>query len=757
MFVADGRINPSAEAVRVRRVVTCSLLSFVVFLGMAHPVGAVVAPAVDSTTHPLGVSGDHTTGPTRVSAVDGGSERPPENNETTDTTVGTSGTADTRNETAAAVADESLVEQRVTLSLTPDDPGRVRVVYRYEFPSYLRSFRARLDPRTTLRSTDGFAHENDTFVWDGTTAQPTITVDYRVNQTTADTGPDRHLEGAFERRRLHDAQSTAETGLLFADTGAWALLAVPRYSADWRYPSDRPAPTLRQRVRTDGPGVVGTDVAFLGRHTVSERTAHGQQFRLIVPRAADLRPSPAAVLNATSAASDALRVGGRDERVSLFAAPAGPDWAVRGLQTGETDAWVRADEPVTTPGNVWLHEYVHTRQSYTTTDETRWVTEGSADYYAASLSLRQGLVDFEAFARTLQRGRVARVENTVLTRRETWGTHGNYHVGALVAGTLDRRVRETGSGSFDRVVAAMNDADDPFGAADLAATLRGLGGDSLATTADRYTTTTDRPPVWNQSLHATVFETAALTTETAPPRVDGPYRNGTLAKPVVVPGEAVTIDTTVANAGSVSGRYRLVATLDGDTAAVRTGELAAGASTTATVTQPFTEPGTYTLVVGDTTLNLTVATPATPRVDAVSVDPQAVAPGESVTVRATVSNPADRPADAPITVRLGDRRVTTRQLRLGPGETTTLTTTVTPDSAGTSTVRAGNRTATVRATTPTPSPTAAGPGETTPSTPPETDTVATRRDTTATDGPAIGAGVAVLALLATALLRRLRD
>ena len=761
----------------MRRVVTlCSLLS----LGLVLAGGAVALPAdttahsVDTTAHSADTTAyladttarpaddGNTTGSTAITTGDG-------TGPSTDTAVATAPHA-TPDSTGTT---ESVVDQQVTLSLTPDEPGRVRVVYRYKFPSYLASFRVRLNPRTELSATEGFTRENDSFVWDESTGRPTITVDYRVNRTSTDTGAERVTDETGTEQVTDETgteRATAETGLLFVDTGPWALVGVPWYSADWRYPSDEPAPTLRQRVRTDGPGVAGTEMAFLGAHTVHERTAHGQQFRLVVPQAADLNPTPAAVLDTTSAASDTLRVGNRDERVTLFAAPTGPEWAVRGLQTGETDAWVRADEPVTTPGNVWLHEYVHTRQSYTTTDETRWLTEGAADYYAALLSLRQGLIDYDAFAATLQRGRDTRVEATVLTRWETWGAFGNYHVGALVAGDLDRRMREAGGGSLDEVVAAMNAANGSFTAADLARVLRELGGSSTATAGERYTTTTDRPPVWNRSVYAAAFQTAALTTETAPPRVTGPYRNGTLPTRVVVPGETVAVDTTVENVGSEAGSYRLVATLDGDRVATRTGELPPGASTTVTMRQSFAAPGDYTFVVGDATLSLTVVTPATPRVDAVTVDPETVSPGEAVTVRATVSNPADRPANGTVAVGLGDRRVTTRQLRLAAGETTTLTATVTPDSAGTYTVRVGDQTTTVRATTPTASPTrtrsatttepsavadrAAGTADSTPGTTAASEIA--RGETTATDGSGVGVVVAVAALVATVLVSRLR-
>lgn len=685
----------------------------------------------------LGAVGSVPVAAATVAVVDGTNTTGATTNETGATTAVETARGTTTDTTVAA---DAVIAQRVRLSLTPAEPGQIRVRYSYNLPSYLVEFRLQLSNRTTFQSAEGFERSDGRYVWDGT-SDPTLTVTYAPNRTTRDTG----LEAPM-------ATPDGAQGFLFTDRGPWALVQVPRYEASWRYERGREPPRLVQRVRTDGPGVVGTDVAFLGAHTVHERAAHGQRLRLVVPAAATMGPSPSAVLNATAAASGALRVGDRDESVWLFAAPTGVDWAVRGLQTGPTDAWVRADAPLTTADNVWLHEYVHTRQSFTAADETAWLTEGSADYYAAALSLRAGLIEFEAFADALARGRATRVADTVLARPATWGRYGDYHVGALVAAELDRRLRDAGD-SLDAVVSAANADDGTFTAADLEATLSSAGGDETAAAAARYTTTTDRPPVWNRSVHAATFGGVAAFETATTARVAGPYREGPLPSPVVT-GETVAVDTRVRNTGDAAGNYRLVVSVDGSRVDTRNGTLAPGASTVVTVTRTFETAGDHTLVVGDERVTVTVRAPATPRVNRLSA-PSRVAVGDAVPVNLTVTNPAAYPAVGDVTVAADGQTAATRRVTLAPGETRALSVTVPTTAGGEVQITAGDRTATVTVTTPTPTQTPSptpgteGDGATTRTPSPDAETDAS--------GPGLGVAAGLVALAALALGLRLRD
>lgn len=47
------------------------------------------------------------------------------------------------------------------------------------------------------------------------------------------------------------------------------------------------------------------------------------------------------------------------------------------------DALVKSDSQVDEASNVWVHEYVHSRQGFETGSNMSWFVEGSAEYYAA--------------------------------------------------------------------------------------------------------------------------------------------------------------------------------------------------------------------------------------------------------------------------------------------------------------------------------------------------------------------------------------
>ncbi|ERH12145.1 MAG: hypothetical protein J07HB67_01158 [halophilic archaeon J07HB67] len=69
---------------------------------------------------------------------------------------------------------------------TPDEPGEVRVVYRYEFPPCPASFRVRLDTRTTLTTSRPRTRSaTESIAGSLTTAEPAPT----RQATTAAPGP----------------------------------------------------------------------------------------------------------------------------------------------------------------------------------------------------------------------------------------------------------------------------------------------------------------------------------------------------------------------------------------------------------------------------------------------------------------------------------------------------------------------------------------------------------------------------------------
>ncbi|PSQ05316.1 hypothetical protein BRC92_02515 [Halobacteriales archaeon QS_4_69_31] len=319
------------------------------------------------------------------------------------------------------------VRQRVTYRLMPNESGVIGMTVSYRADADVSTIIAYQYPHATVVESTGFTRQpNGRWLWNGTTPEPSLTYRVRVNRS----GP------TFE-------------GYGWVDTGSWAL-ANPRTAfayynstaSDWAYSWDRGAEVDR-RTSVAGAGYAGPAVVYLGPHETYNATLGETRLRVVSPAAANDSARSRAVA-ALSNASSRLRVGGRTNAVTLFLAP---DPIRSGGLTldgaGDTkDVWVSASAPVAPPENVWIHEYVHTRQSFTLGPRMRWFSEASASYYAGLLSVRQGLDGrdgFERFRAYLN----TTADETVLTNESTWSTqYTPYRHGARTLAAMDARIRD---------------------------------------------------------------------------------------------------------------------------------------------------------------------------------------------------------------------------------------------------------------------------------------------------------------------------
>jgi len=566
----------------------------------------------------------------------------------------------------STAASGSNVELTQRLSLLPDQPGTISVSHRYRLPDNLGVLEVTVPEGATVQSTTGFVHqEGRTYEWDRSTDRPRIDYHNPANRTVDQTGP---IAGAGQ--------------LIFVDVGEWAIVSQPQTSHRWGWRQGTERVGFDSEM-TASQGATSDVIAYLGPYEQRTHTAHGQRFRLIVPEEASLAERPRTLFDSLSDASDQLRVGERDDEVFMIAAPTGSgvEWGVRGLQTGPADMWVRDIERLDDPDNVWLHEYVHTRQGYTAERDAWWFTEGGATYYAALLSYEQDRISFSQFSNRLARGERS-YSGSILTRPNTWRSNADYHVGALTTGELDRQIRLASDRerSFQDVFRKMNAKDGTVSGSDVQRYLREAGGSSVANAGERYTTTTERSEMWSQQEHQAAFTdtdpariTYALST-TEPLRVDGEYRSRSLdpAQPItVVPGERLSLQVTAENFGETAGDYEASFRVNDDEKASRTGRLDPGGSTDLTFDHTFDEAGLYTVSVGDVSLVVEVREPATASVSGVSVDRTSVETGQPVTLTAEVRNDAIYPGKLELNYTTNGEVTDTETVRLDADSQTT--------------------------------------------------------------------------------------
>ncbi|MFB6113839.1 MAG: hypothetical protein ABEJ58_07020, partial [Halodesulfurarchaeum sp.] len=422
---------------------------------------------------------------------------------------------------SVATSGDGEIVRTMTLALTPDRAGTIDVTLSFDIPETVVDLTTSIPEDATVTATTGFSRDGSgNYTWDGETPSPSLTVSLPANETGA-----YHYERIRNRQKNLDRGETSTQGLVFADTGPWAIVDIPNLYTAWTY-RGRPQPTLRREVRVAGSGHAGTAIAYLGPNEAYSKTVGEQRITLVVPEAAELKPSRNELFESLRAAADRLRVAGTPDRSVLIAAPTDVDWGPYGLAE-RPDAWVRADRPLDSPNNVWLHEYVHLRQNFTTATSARWVLEATGEYYATYLTLVQGRIGFQTFQDHLEEGERSRFASSILTQPDTWVRLADYKKGGLVYGTLDRRIR-LATGSRHTAAAlfrAMNHRGEPVTNRFLRETVTSLAGAETARYFTSATTTTGTPTMWTRGEHLEAFSTLPpqmLSTVSDRFRISGP-------------------------------------------------------------------------------------------------------------------------------------------------------------------------------------------------------------------------------------------
>jgi len=143
-------------------------------------------------------------------------------------------------------------------------------------------------------------------------------------------------------------------------------------------------------------GFAGSQYVLLGEYSTAMAQEGCQHVRVVVPESVDLDRKPIRYAETVTTAGNSLSIGPKYRVVTAFVAPSemgnrngftpprSHDEAV-----GAAEFYIGPTAKIETPRNTWIHEYVHTRQ---TSYYPRWMSEGSAVYFTAQISLENGWI-----------------------------------------------------------------------------------------------------------------------------------------------------------------------------------------------------------------------------------------------------------------------------------------------------------------------------------------------------------------------------
>lgn len=317
-----------------------------------------------------------------------------------------------------------------------DDPRGVVVHANVDVPSTVDAFAIEPPPGVEVQRMQEFEAENGRYVADA--GPRTARLTYRVPHDT----PGLRLNTTAPK--------------------AWAVVGHRALRRGYTVnPAPGRNPTVIERVRTVGltQRFPGTAVTLVGDYDVVDSASPDQhRFRVFVPAGLSMAADQEAVLATLAFARQHYDGGHRHDAVRGFVV-ASTDDSDGVAPHGVPEFVVAADARPGGPDNPWIHQYVHTRQDFSTTADLRWIYEATAEYQAARLSLQQGTTTWEEFRAEATTDRYADVDLTDPDADRFRAAARNK--GAAAVAVLDARIRRLTDGerSIDSVLRRMNQRD----------------------------------------------------------------------------------------------------------------------------------------------------------------------------------------------------------------------------------------------------------------------------------------------------------
>ncbi|MBA7669045.1 hypothetical protein ES703_77171 [subsurface metagenome] len=157
----------------------------------------------------------------------------------------------------------------------------------------------------------------------------------------------------------------------------------------------------------------------------------------------------------------------------------------------------------------------------------------------------------------------------------------------------------------------------------------------------------------------------------------------------MVAGDSTIVTASVENVGETEGIYHAVLTIDGVEVETKDIPIIAGAKQDISFQLTEDMPGTYKIELGELIGTLKVLSPAQFRVDQLTITPDEIKPGETVSIRADLENTGEAEGIYQVVLKVNGRVRETRDITLAGGVKKEISFQITEDTPGICVIKLG--------------------------------------------------------------------